>query len=721
MGIMGQDYAFLPKLDDQEVIRAFQGAGLSHSAGVGRISYMFGFEGPSVAVDTASSSSLVAVMQAVRSLQDGNCNLALAGGVNAILAPVNSLLMSKAGLLAPDGRCKSFSAAANGFGRGEGCGVVVLKRLGDAQRDGDRIMAVVRGGAVVHNGTSGGITSPSSKAQARVIQAALMDAKVAPSRVQYLEAHGTGTEYGDPMELGAAASIYGKGRKREEALLVGSVKANISHLEAAGGASGLIKTVLALHHGMIPPQIHLDEPSPHIPWKRMPLSLVREATPWPAAEERLAGVTALGLVGTNAHVIVASSPSVPDEPTPEPRPERERQLLTISARSEAALGELVADYETFFRQPVHEELWADAAFTAGVGRRHYEHRVALVIDSAADACSKLTQLRKEHAASPQDNGTSADHRDLLQVERGHSTRRPRVAWAFPEQLPSDARGILQRLTRSESVVQDTLDEFAERLTAHHQVDGNAELCLQTWLKGDVDIAPQVASYLVQACLARLLSSWGLEPDVVVGWGSGQIAAYAAAGGMCFGDGLLLVVEQAARTARPDADWDRFESLADEFNYYPPHLPMVCTMTGELVPVHRSLGGSFWRAFGEQNAPSNSGMSCLWKENPEVLLVVGEELAGDPTGAIAADLSGASETLTAISLLRAGESPLEALLAAVAKLYVSGVTPCFRGHFAGQARRRLSLPTYPFQGKRYWITEIAAHQDAGSHRDAVQTG
>ena len=265
MGIMGLDYAFLPTLDDLEVIKAFQGAGLSHSAGVGRISYVFGFEGPSVAVDTASSSSLVALIQAVRSLQDGDCNLALAGGVNAILAPVNSLLMSKAGLLSPDGRCRSFTAGANGFGRGEGCGVVVLKRLSDAQRDGDRIMAVVRGGAVVHNGFSSGITAPSGKSQARVIGDALKDARIAPSQVQYLEAHGTGTEYGDPMEMGAAASVYGKGRQPTQPLLVGSVKGNISHLEAAGGVSGLIKTVLALHHGVIPPQANFDEPSPHIP------------------------------------------------------------------------------------------------------------------------------------------------------------------------------------------------------------------------------------------------------------------------------------------------------------------------------------------------------------------------------------------------------------------------------------------------------------------------
>ena len=289
MGIMGQDYAFLPQLDDEDVIKGFQGAGLSHSAGVGRISYVFGFEGPSVAVDTASSSSLVALFQAVRSLQDHHCNMALAGGVNAILAPVNSLLMSKAGLLSADGRCKSFSADADGFGRGEGCGVVVLKRLSDAVADGDQVFAVVRGGAVVHNGFTSGITTPSGKAQGRVISEALQDAGITASEVQYLEAHGTGTELGDPMEMGAAVSVYGKGRKRDQPLLVGSVKGNISHLEAAGGVSGLIKTVLSMHHGIIPPQANFDSPSAHIPWKRMPVKMVTEATVWPEAEERLLG------------------------------------------------------------------------------------------------------------------------------------------------------------------------------------------------------------------------------------------------------------------------------------------------------------------------------------------------------------------------------------------------------------------------------------------------
>jgi acyl transferase domain-containing protein len=224
MGIMSHDYAGLHVDDDTDIIDGFRGAGLSHSAGVGRLSYMFGFEGPSIAVDTASSSSLVAVCQAAKSLLNSECNLALAGGVNAILTPTNSLLLCKAGMLAPDGRCKSFSAAADGFGRGEGCGIVVLKRRRDAERDGDRILAVIRGSAVSHNGFSGALTAPSGRSQERVIREALENARIKPADIDYLEAHGTGTELGDPIELGAAAAVLGQGRTAENPLLVGQGK-----------------------------------------------------------------------------------------------------------------------------------------------------------------------------------------------------------------------------------------------------------------------------------------------------------------------------------------------------------------------------------------------------------------------------------------------------------------------------------------------------------------
>ncbi len=266
--------------------------------------------------------------------------------------------MSRAGLLSPDGRCKSFSAEADGFGRGEGCGVVVLKRLSDARRQGDRILAVIRGQSVSHNGFSGGLTSPSGRSQARVISQALDDAGIAPSQVQYLEAHGTGTEYGDPMELGAAAAVLGKGRSDQNRLLVGSVKANISHLEAAGGVSGLIKTVLAMHHGVIPRQLHFEQPSPHIPWGRLPLQMVTETMAWPDVPERLAGVTALGLSGTNAHVVLSATPATPlaKRPAGDYVAERPCQLLVLSARNDLALARWPGDINVFCK-PNRIRLW----------------------------------------------------------------------------------------------------------------------------------------------------------------------------------------------------------------------------------------------------------------------------------------------------------------------------------------------------------------------------
>ena len=287
--------------------------GNSHSTAIGRVAFALGLEGPAMAVDTACSSSLVALHQAVASLQRGEADLALAGGVNALLSRANTELMAGAGMLAPDGRCKTFDAAADGYVRGEGCGMVVLKRLSDAEADGDRIWAVVRGSAVNQDGASAGLTVPSGPAQERVIGEALSRAGLAPSEVDYLEAHGTGTELGDPVEAHAAAAAYGRGRALERPLLIGSVKTNVGHLEAAAGVAGLVKVVLSMHHGMIPRHLHYERPNPRMDWARLPLRVVSEAVEWPELGRPVrAGVSSFGVSGTNAHVIV-ESPRVPGE------------------------------------------------------------------------------------------------------------------------------------------------------------------------------------------------------------------------------------------------------------------------------------------------------------------------------------------------------------------------------------------------------------------------
>ncbi|MEZ4684421.1 MAG: polyketide synthase, partial [Caldilineaceae bacterium] len=281
------------------------GSGLSVAAG--RLAYTFGFRGPAVVVDTACSSSLVAVHQACQSLRTGECNLALAGGVNLILfdnwAPTPDDRMN-----APDGRCKTFDAAADGFGRGEGCGVVVLKRLSDALADGDPILAVIRGSAVNQDGRSSGLSAPSGPSQQEVMQQALRVAGVKPEQVGYIEAHGTGTTLGDPIEIGAINALFGK---RTDPLWVGSVKTNFGHLEGAAGIAGLIKLVLSLHHGEIAPHLHFQHPNPYIDWEDSPVQVPTERTPWPGGE-RIGGISSFGISGTNAHIVLASAPHSED-------------------------------------------------------------------------------------------------------------------------------------------------------------------------------------------------------------------------------------------------------------------------------------------------------------------------------------------------------------------------------------------------------------------------
>ena len=654
MGIMGQDYAFLPRLENPEIVEAFQGAGLSHSAGVGRISYVFGFEGPSVAVDTASSSSLVALHQAMRSLQDGNCNLALAGGVNAILAPVNSLLMSKAGLLSPDGRCKSFSAAADGFGRGEGCGVVVLKRLSDAKRDGDNVLAVVRGAAVSHNGFSGGITAPSGKAQARVITDALKDAHIAPNQVQYLEAHGTGTEYGDPMEIAAAAGVYGKGRSRENPLLVGTVKANISHLEAAGGVSGLIKAVLCLHNGVIPQQLYADQPSPHVPWKRMPVKMITEQTPWPETEERLAAVTALGLVGTNAHVVlskVVSELAEANETAIDASQSSRPQLLLLSARDEASLQKLS---QRFIEQLNSDSIlsFEDLCYTSAVGRRHFEYRIAVGADSSAAVIEALGKVAWGNMTPI-------------------SKTTPKIAWRFGEAEADETNfELIEQLIDNEPVFKETIEAINKRIGVDGQTDA--------WKR--------IASFAMTAGLAKLWNSWGVEADAAMGAGEAHYAAACTAGVMCWFDAAMLVdrrrklIEEAKDKTPEEIEslLDSFESFADQFNYYPPNRELICSISGQSVAMHRSLGGRYWREH------------------------VFSEYAGTEAEKSLAELS--CDTIVQFTQIQCDEpaqddlawDSIETLYNALGQFYSGGGTVDWQAFYASRDCKKVTLPNYPFR-------------------------
>jgi thioester reductase-like protein len=368
VGSMSNDYAGATLIAGAaDRIGPYTGTGAAGSFLAGRLSYQFGWQGPSMPVDAACASSLVAVHLACASLRNGECDLAVAGGVNVILSPHMSVLISRLGALSADGRCKAFDATADGFGRGEGCGMIALKRLSDAQRQGDRILAVIRGSAVNHNGRSSGLTVPNPIAQQAVIKQALASACVAPETVDYVEAHGTGTILGDPAELRALWAVLGNEVPRARELVVGSVKTNIGHTEGAAGIAGLIKVVLALDHGEIPPHLHLRQLNPHIADDRLPIRIATDRLPWRArSEPRRAGVSSFGLSGINAHVVVEEAPRV----TPVPAAAT-ADYLCLSARTRPALCELAGRYATWIADHPDAAL-ADICHTAVVGRVRFE-------------------------------------------------------------------------------------------------------------------------------------------------------------------------------------------------------------------------------------------------------------------------------------------------------------------------------------------------------------
>ncbi len=491
-------------------IEAYMAIGTSNAAAAGRISHRLGLRGPSVAVDTACSSSLVAIHQACQALRLGECDLALAGGANVLLTPATMITFSHAHMLAPDGRCKTFDAAADGYVRGEGCGVIVIKRLADAIEDGDRIRAVIRGSAINQDGASGGLTVPNGVAQQRVIADALKRSDLAPRDVGYLEAHGTGTSLGDPIEAQAAGAVLGVGRDAGQPLLIGSAKTNIGHLEAAAGIAGVIKVVLSLENELLPAHLNFENPSPHIPWDRLAVQVVTEATPWERnGQPRIAGVSSFGFAGTNAHVILSEAPQE-TAPGPVEQPGKSTsRILPLSARTPAALVAVADRYRSWLSAHPQATL-ADVCYTAGAARAHLEHRAALVVDSRESAAELL--------------GAVADDRPVPGLVRGESHDKPKTAWLFTGQ-GSQYPGMAKELFDSEPVFAETLKHCAavvadilERPLLDVIFDTDGPDCEEALRQ---TAYAQPAWFAVEMGLARLWQSWGFEPDVVLGHSVGQ--------------------------------------------------------------------------------------------------------------------------------------------------------------------------------------------------------
>ncbi|MDG4752605.1 type I polyketide synthase [Micromonospora sp. WMMD718] len=528
IGIATNDYAHLQsrRLDR---IDAHTGTGNALSIAANRLSYLFDLRGPSLAVDTACSSSLVAVQQACASIAQGDCTLALAGGVNLILSPALAINFTRAGAMAADGRCKPFDSRADGYVRAEGAGVVVLKPLSQAVRDGDAIYAVIRGSAVNQDGRTNGLMAPNPHAQESVVRAAYLRAGVAPGDVHYVETHGTGTLLGDPIEAKALAAVVSARRDPARPCLIGSVKSNIGHLEAAAGIAGLIKVALMLRHRRVPASLHYREPNPHVPFEQLRLRVADAAQPWPAGDgPALAGVSSFGFGGTNCHLVLQEAPpTVPAERTVPGR----TLVLTVSAATDAAVRELAARHAARLAEPGAESTVAAYCAAAAVRRTHHARRLAAVGGSAAE----LGEALAAHARG-------VDHPGLVTGLR-RTGLRPRPVFVFAGQGPR-WWPLAAELLDSEPVFRDSLYRCDAALRQHVDWSLVEQLTMAPERSRLADPGVvQPATCALQIALANLWRSWGVEPAAVVGHSVGEIAAAHVAGALDLDDALRVALHR----------------------------------------------------------------------------------------------------------------------------------------------------------------------------------
>ncbi|WP_169788991.1 type I polyketide synthase [Dactylosporangium aurantiacum] len=682
--------------------------GSAGSVASGRIAYLFGLEGPALTVDTACSSSLVALHLAMQALRRGDCTLALAGGVTIISSTDTFVEFSRQRALSPDGRCKAFAAAADGAGWAEGVGLLLVERLSDAVANGHPVLAVLRGSAVNSDGASNGLTAPNGPAQQRVIRAALADAGLRPSDVDVVEAHGTGTALGDPIEAQAILATYGQDRPADRPLWLGSVKSNLGHTQAASGAAGLMKMVLALRHATVPRTLHVDAPSPHIDWSSGAVELATEAQPWPAGDRpRRAAVSSFGISGTNAHVIVEEPPARADAPV-------ERAALPVvpwpvSARSVEALDAQVSRVRAAL--PAADPV--DVGFSLATGRSTFEHRAVLLGDAVVRGRAR-------------DGGTA-----MLFTGQG-------AQWS----------GMGRGLYEAFPVFAVAYDEVCARIEGLREVEG--ELLDETrWT--------QPALFAVEVAVFRLLESWGLRPDFLVGHSIGELAAAHVAGVWSLDDACRIVeargrlmqalpsggamvaiqasesavlaalvdgaeiaavnapgavvisgdedavlqvaagfekskrlrVSHAFHSARMDGMLAAFREVLSTVSFHPPVIPIAATSIGDVTQP------GYWLDQLRGTVRFADAIEALRAKGVTRFLEVG------PDGVLSALVDG-------IPAMRKGRDEPTTLMTAVARAHVDGWSPDWTAILTGG--QRVDLPTYPFQRQRYWLDAPADAAD-----------
>ena len=572
LGVSTNDYGHIStKLNDVTLINAYAGTGNALSIASGRLSYFFGFQGPNVAIDTACSSSLVSVHLACQSLRAGECNLALSGGVNLILTPDATINFSKARMMAADGRCKTFDAAADGYVRGEGCGMIVLKRLSDALESGDNILALIKGSAINQDGRSNGLTAPNGSAQVDVIRRALDNAGVEPEQVGYIEAHGTGTSLGDPIEIRALNKVMRGKRLAEKPLMIGAAKTNVGHLEAAAGIAGLIKVILALHHEKIPQHLHFKSLNPEISLEEIPAEIPTVSRDWKRTDEpRIAGVSSFGFSGTNSHVILQESPAAKIAAGTAPmngalldEPSAVDSLLCLSAKTQKTLLKMAQDYDALLDKNPKISL-ADLCFSTATARSHFDQRLAVRAKNHEEMRQALAAFRegknisalnREVARDPENlniaflfTGQGAQYFDmgkkLYETEPVFHAALDRCDEILREHLSESILYVIFNESVSPQVIpvpnksggiQDEQRQMDSRLHGNDNLDGANRINQTAYT--------QPALFAIEYALAALWQSWGVKPDFVLGHSVGEYAAATVAGMFTLEDGLKLIAER----------------------------------------------------------------------------------------------------------------------------------------------------------------------------------
>ncbi|BAY50153.1 beta-ketoacyl synthase (plasmid) [Scytonema sp. HK-05] len=762
VGIGQNDYGQLQLSSDPTSISVYDGTGNGFCFASGRLSYILGLQGPSVSMDTACSSSLVAIHLACKSLRTGECDMALTGGVQLMLSPGANIFLSRSHALSPDGRCKTFDAAANGFTRGEGCGILVLKRLSDAEADRDNILAVIRGSAMNHDGPSSGLTVPNGSAQQVLIRQALKNAKVEPSEINYVEAHGTGTPLGDPIEVRALGAVLGEGRSPDNPVIIGSVKTNIGHLEASAGVAGLIKVVLSLQHNEIPAHLHFKQPSPYINWDELPVKVPTSPIPWfPGEKRRLAGVSSFGLSGTNAHIVLEEAPV--SKPV-QAEVERPLHLLTLSAKTQEALLQLARKYENHLAVNPSLDI-KDICYTANAGRTHFSDRLALIASSSA-------QLREQLA-------NFSSRQETAQVFQGHSSSLPKVAFLFTGQ-GSQYVGMGRQLYENAPVFRAALDQCDEILRPYL-----GQSLLQVLYPEPGESSPldqtaytQPALFAIEYALVQLWKSWGIHPDAVMGHSVGEYVAATVAGVLSLQDGLKLIAHrsrlmqslpaggemvavfasekeireitktndnivgfaafngprntvisgsaQAVQAVCADLEaagiktkklqtshafhsplmepiLAQFAEVANQVSYAAPKIPIISNLTGSQL-TFEEISADYWCRHLRSGVQFAKSLNTLHERGYEVFVEIGPKptLLGMGRNCLPEEVG------VWLPSLRSGQEDWRVLLQSLGELYVRGADVDWSGFDRDYGGRRVMLPTYPFQRQRYWVEK--AHSD-----------